>query len=302
MTQSSARHSAIYEGTVRHRRFWPKDNHFRYPIYLLYLDLEEVPDLFDGRWLWSLERRNVVSFQRRDYLGDPKRPIDICVRELVEEHTGMRPTGPIRMLTHLRLFGFQMNPATFYYCFDASGTVEFLVVEVTNTPWDERHSYVLSRDQTHPKVELWTAEHPKIFHVSPFMDLGMDYRWRFAQPAERLFVHVDLLVPDDDPLADDPERPRPSVPEPYPSGPDHSEKIFDATLDLDRRPLDSATMARVLLRHPWMTARVAFWIYAQAARLWLRKIPFIPHPKIRGLAPAGHPDLVNPAERDAAGG
>lgn len=267
--------SALYRGTVRHRRFEPRTNHFRYPVYLLYLDLDELGQVFDRRWLWSLERPNLVSFRRRDYYGDPDVPLDQAVRGLVEERTGRRPAGAIRLLTLPRTLGVLMNPASFYYCFSPAGELEHLVVDITNTPWGERYAYVLDAserhaDERHARGDFFTAEHRKVFHVSPYMGMDMAYRWRFAAPGERLVLHVDNLHVDK--LRD-------------------GHKLFDATVDLERRPLDGPNLARVLLRQPAMSIRVVLWIYLQAARLWLKKVPFIPHPTKRGLTPEGHRDL-----------
>lgn len=256
MSPETPQSSALYVGTLRHRRRSPRRREFRYPLFLAYLDLDELPRLFDGRWLWSYRRPNVVFFRRRDYLGGPERPLADEVRRLVRERSGARPEGPIRLLTHLRTFGFQMNPASFYYCFDPEGRrLEHLVVEITNTPWGERYCYVLSEPESHGREPMHTVMRSKVFHVSPFMPLEQEYRWRYSLPAERLFVHVENL--------------------------EGERSVFDATLDLERRPLEGKTMARVLGAYPWMTAKVAFWIYRQALQLWLNRIPFFPHPKLR---------------------
>ena len=270
LAESGASHSALYRGFVRHRRFRPVENQFRYPIYLLYLDLEEVPGVFEGRWLWSVERSNVASFRRRDFLGDPEVPLDEAVRDLVAQRTGRRPTGPIRLLTQLRTLGLLMNPASFYYCFDAEGELDAVVVEITNTPWGERYSYVLDGGTRHPGGEFLTLQRRKVFHVSPFMDLEQEYRWRYHVPGERLLLHVENQEVGE---GADPRR------------------LFDATVDLERHPLTGPNLARALGGQPFMTARVALWIYYQAAKLWLRKVPFVPHPRVRGLTPEGHPDL-----------
>jgi hypothetical protein len=114
---------------------------------MLYLDLDELPRLFEGRWLWSVNRRNIAEFRRSDYLGDPTRPLKDCVLDEVEKATAERPRGAVRLLTHLRYFGHCFNPVSFYYCFDVEGAGERLhsiVAEITNTPWKERHRYVLA--------------------------------------------------------------------------------------------------------------------------------------------------------------
>ena len=126
--------SCLYTGHIRHRRSGPRRNDFRYRIYLAYLDLGELPTLFAGRWLWSARRPALAWFRRADYLGDPQVPLDTAVRDRVEAQTGHRPQGPIRLLTHLRQFGWSFNPVSFYYVFDDSGEhLETLVAEITNT-------------------------------------------------------------------------------------------------------------------------------------------------------------------------
>ena len=136
--------SCIYRGVVRHRRQAPVAHQFRYPLFMMYLDLDELPTVFDGRWLWSTTRPAVARFCRDDYLGDPSEELAAAVRGAAERLTGHRPSGPIRMLTHLRYFGYVQNPVSFYYCFDAGDReVETILAEITNTPWGERHTYAL---------------------------------------------------------------------------------------------------------------------------------------------------------------
>ena len=137
-------HSRIYKGWVEHRRHAPRQNRFRYPLFMMYIDLAELPGLFDRTPGWSARRPALAWFRRSDYLAPHAQPLDQAVRDLVEARTGARPAGPIRLLTHLRYFGYCMNPVSFYYCFDEAGdTLQTIVAEITNTPWGERHQYVL---------------------------------------------------------------------------------------------------------------------------------------------------------------
>ena len=248
--------SCIYEGSIRHRRLAPTRNAFRYSLFMLYLDLDELPRVFDGRWFWSARRPALAWFRRADYLGDPSVRLDGAVRDLVRQRTGRRPAGPIRLLTQLRLFGLVMNPVSFYYCFDETGEhVETIVAEITNTPWGERHSYVLDGGGPHGPRAMRRFRFPKEFHVSPFMPMDQQYDWRFSAPGDRLVVHMENL-----------ERHR---------------KRFDATLALKRQPLNGRALASALARHPWMTAKIAAGIYWQALRLAVKRTPFHPHPATR---------------------
>lgn len=245
-------HSGVYEGIVRHCRFTPRRHEFRYRIYLMYLDLAELDLVFRGRWLWSTTRPALAWFRRADHLGDPRRPLDGSVRDLVEERLGRRPTGPIRLLTQLRYFGYVMNPVSFYYCFDpADQRVESVVAEVHNTPWGERHCYVLGFPDGASNGPL-TSRHPKEFHVSPFMEMDMDYSWRMTEPRETLAVAVQNRRRD--------------------------EVLFNASVDLRRHEATGRRLAWLLLRYPFPTARIIVAIYWQALLLWLKKIPYVPHP------------------------
>jgi len=245
--------SCIYRGTIRHRRRTPVAHEFRYRLFMMYLDLAELPTALDGRWLWSARRPALAWFRRADYLGDPQVPLDQAVRDLVEQRTGERPAGPIRLLTHLRYFGYRQNPVSFYYCFDATGDhVEAIVAEITNTPWGERCAYVIPAPAFGAAHRLRAR---KIFHVSPFMPMDLGYDWRFSAPEKRLAVHMENLRGTD--------------------------RLFDATLVLRREPLTGPALAMALVRHPFMTAAVAAGIYWQALRLWLKGVPFHPHPSKR---------------------
>jgi len=247
--------SCLYMGWVSHRRSEPRENRFRYRLFMVYLDLAELPSVFEKFWFWSTRRAALARFCREDYHGDPKKPLDVAVRELVYERTGVQAKGPIRMLTHLRYFGYVFNPVTFYYCFDVSGEkVEHIVAEITNTPWNERHAYVLPV-ATAEKVgaKTYRYQFEKDFHVSPFMPMDIRYDWRFAAPADGLFVHMENRR--------------------------EGRSVFDATLNLHRRPIDSANLAHALLAFPAMTAKVTAGIYWQALKLILKRTPFFTHPK-----------------------
>ena len=258
--------SAIYTGWIRHRRHAPRAHAFTYKLFLAYLDLSEIDKVFAGRWLWSVGRRNVAEFRRSDYLGDPDVPLDIAVRDCVEQHKGLRPTGPIRLLTHLRYFGKSFNPVSFYYCFADDGrTLQTVVAEITNTPWKQRHAYVLpvADAATHGDVHAWHFD--KRFHVSPFMAMEHAYAWRFSVPGDALRVHMEVLPPDTS------------------TGSRQCE--FDATLVLERAPIDARHLAGALIRFPLMTLQVVLAIHWQALRLWLRGNPVHDHPDTRHSNP-----------------
>jgi DUF1365 family protein len=260
-------HSALYLGSLDHRRHAPRPHAFRYRLFMAYLDLGELDVVFRGRWLWSAKRAALARFDRRHHFGDPALPLDESVRALVAERTGRRPEGPVRLLTHLAFFGYVFNPVSFYYCFAADGErLDTVVAEVTNTPWGERHCYVLPRSGD-PDIPL-EAHTAKAMHVSPFHPMSLDYRWRFTTPGDRLSVHMALRGQEAQ------------------AG---SRAPFDATLALRRVPITTTALAGVLLRFPFMTAQVIAAIHWQALRLWLKRVPVHDHPA--GSAAPNSPSL-----------
>jgi DUF1365 family protein len=247
------RHCAVYVGDVRHRRFDRVGHRFAVRAYFVYLDLDELDEAFAGRWLWSARRFAPMWFRRADYFGDPQRPLAECIRDAVSARTGARPDGPVRVLTNLRCLGHVCNPVTFYYCFDRAERLAAVLAEITNTPWGERHHYVVAAGAD--AGTTLRGEFAKTFHVSPFQPMEQRYRWALSTPGERLVVHMDNLMGD--------------------------EVVFDATLTLSARPWTTGELARALLRHPWMSAKVLAMIYGHAFVLWCKRARFHTHPKKR---------------------
>lgn len=240
--------SCIYSGSLSHRRHAPVNHDFEYPLFMLYLDLDELPTLFDRNLLWSAKRPALAWFRRADHLGSSDVPLADAVRALVESRLHRRVEGPIRLLTHLRYLGYGFNPVSFYYCYDAVGEqVAAIVAEINNTPWGEQHCYVVDG--------LRRDAFDKEFHVSPFLEMEQRYHWRFTTPTHRLAVHME----------------------------NHTDegKIFEATLRLRREPMTARSLNTKLVTYPLMTAQVVFRIYWQAFQLWWKKCPYVAHPATR---------------------
>jgi DUF1365 family protein len=240
--------SCIYVGAIRHRRLEPRQE-FNHRLALAYIDLEELPTLLRGRLL--ARGPGALRFRRRDYLGPASVPLDVAVRDRVQELSGARPSGPIRLLTQLRSFGLCFNPVSFYYCLDHAGEhVQSVLAEVTNTPWGERHSYLLSDRAPHSPV--LSGSFAKQLHVSPFMGMDHVYQARATEPAESLSVHIES----------------------HRAG----STVFDATLAMRRRELTRGAVAAMTARHPLATLRVLALIYGHAIGLKLAGARVHPHP------------------------
>lgn len=241
------------------------------------LDLDELPHLRGLGPLWGHEARAPVSFRRADHFGDPAVPLGQAVRDLIERRTGTRPAGPIRLLTHPRTFGYVFNPVSLYFCYgDGGEQLECVVAEVTNTPWLERHCYVLpvAPDRRASRRQRFST--PKEFHVSPFMDMSLRYEWSLTLPGDDLKVHIGSKQ--------------------------DGALIFGASMSLRRTPLDRASLARALVVYPFMTARLTAAIYFQAFRLWAKGAPYFPHPRYRAdAAVALRPHLL-PSQARSDGG
>lgn len=220
---------------------------------MMYLDLSELDRVFNGRWFWSTSRFALARFKRENYFGDPSEPLDKSVRDLVKVRTGTRPEGPIRLLTHLSYFGYSFNPISLYYCFDRyDARIETVVAEVRNTPWGERHCYVLADRMNLGDLQTRRFRTEKKLHVSPFMNMNVTYEWLVTEPKDDLVVRINNSV--------------------------NEERLFNATLILRRQEISGRALAGILVGFPFMTLKVIWGIYWQALMLWLKGCPVQTHP------------------------
>lgn len=225
---------------------------------MLYLDLDELDEIFEKKWFWSVNRFNLASFYRKDHLCAEELDLKTAVCNFLFSETGYKVTGPIRLLTHLRYFGYCFNPISLYYIFNEADTeLEAIIAEVNNTPWGDRHCYTFVQHENQDQASGHYYIKKKMMHVSPLMDMNFMHHFDFTKPSESLKIMVRNLK--------------------------GNEEHFNAKLHLNKRSITTFSLTLALITYPLMTFKVIFLIYLQAALLWLKGAPFNSHPNSKGL-------------------
>lgn len=218
------------------------------------VDVDRVREQMAVSRLTSVNRFNWASFDDRDHLGDATQPLRARVEADAAAHGLSLPDGPIYLLTHLRYLGYNFNPISFYYCCNQAGDVEMVMAEVHST-FGEQCTYWIPRREDIDR-RRFRARVPKIMHVSPFMDMAIDYEFIVTPPSDRLVAHMNTIA----------------------RGAAGDRPNFDATLTLERRDWSPGEIRRQLFRHPAMTAKVIGAIHWEALRLWAKGLKYYPHP------------------------
>lgn len=269
--------SAIYTGQIRHRRFREKHHEFSYQVFMMYLDLDELENIFSLSPLWSMKKWAPAQLKQSDFIindpdDEPVKQTSITiennaadknssfensseiyksVQRFIYKNTGKRFQGKVRMLCNLRYFSYVINPITNYYCFDESGEqMLYVIAAVTNTPWGKTHHYLLEDNKN--RENLFISDFSKQHHVSPFMPLDMKYHWRSNIPGQRLALHIENH--------------------------ENGKSAFDATLKLERKAISASSLNLLLVQFPLMTVKVLVGIYWQALKLFIKGVRFFPHP------------------------
>jgi DUF1365 family protein len=224
---------------------------------MAWLDIDGIPELMARSPWTSYNRFNWASFEERDHFGDPRLSLRERLAHDAREHNVSLPDGPIFLLTHLRYLGYCFNPISFYFCYGRSGRLDSILAEVNST-FGESRNYWLSAHNREPSGTGFCYRCPKTMHVSPFMDMNLDYEFVLAEPGERVVAHMNTIESDPASVS--------------------SQPFFDATLALVYEPWTARSLGRVLLRHPWMTAKVIGAIHWEALRLFLKRVPVFTHP------------------------
>lgn len=244
--------SAIYNGQVSHTRVSPKRHSFRYRVFSLLLDLDEIPALARRLRLFAHNRAGILSFHDRDH-GDG-RPLRDWIADTLGA-AGIEADGRIEVLCYPRLWGFVFNPLSVWFCRRKDETLAAIIYEVHNT-YGERHVYVLPA-QTNGQTVQQACD--KDFYVSPFLSQDCGYKFHIEQPGERVLVAINET--------------------------EHGAPVLQAMFSGQRQALNERNLALALLRHPLMTVKVVAAIHFEALRLWLKRVPH--HAHITKPTPAG---------------
>lgn len=279
----------FFVGSIRHRRYRPRPHEFTYEMYWSLLDLDKLEETFAQSKLWSLEKWNLISFRNKDFHQSSdiqeakaletniletsipeintseKNKTSInkqAILETIRQRTGESFSGQVLMLSHLRYLGFNFNSVCFYFCIE-KGNLKYIVSEITNTPWGERHSYLHDCNQGQKQGSVYQFEFDKEFHVSPFLTMDMHYQWLFKVEQDGLRIHMVV------------------------NQKGSGQKFFDATFTADFIPLTQSSMRKLVLTRPLQPLKMVVAIYWQAFKLWLKKIPFVAHPKLTQNSQSG---------------
>ncbi len=259
------KHCYLYRGRLTHSRLSPKKHSFTYRVFMVYLDLDDLYAL-PSTWWWGVNQRKLIAFHDEDYLDRKAEDLRSRVKRFLFSKHSIKVSGPIRMLTNIRTLGFCFNPVTFYYCYDHTDSGEKLkaiVADINNTPWNEKHAYVLplseitenlkSRNKNEKDNYLRFPAFAKKFHVSPFFPLNHEYDWKFTFPGlPKLGVNMRNL--------------------------ERNNRVFSANLNLKREEFSLVRLLKISLTFPFITLKVFLAIYFQALKLFLKRVPFFDHP------------------------
>jgi DUF1365 family protein len=253
--------SSIFLGHVIHRRYTPKRHHFKYSLYMLALDVTDIENTKQSKGLFGFSWYHPLRFCEKDYLKSEPFPLSKRITNKVKALNGHHDINRIIMLVQVRCFGVYFSPVNFYFCYDSNDNCTQMLAEVSNTPWNERHYYLVDLADLIDEATS-TKETKKVFQVSPFMDLDMTYLWRVKPPSEvndKLSISIENRR-----LMNDVMSP---------------EKLFDVTLAMKKQPFTNKALRRLWLQLPVMTLKIVFSIYWQALRIFIKRIPFIGYQK-----------------------
>ncbi len=244
--------SGIYQGIVSHKRFSPKLHAFSYHVSMIGIVLDELNDATRCTKLFGTKWFNPVRFYEKDYIQSEPGTLKQRIHTKVQNLGGQWDGTKVLMIAQCRCLGIYFSPINFYYCFDKNNTCNLMLAEVSNTPWNERHYYLVDMD---PQKQGDKNITEKAFHVSPFMEMNMNYRWHVTKPNKKAYVNIQNI---------DNET---------------NNKVFEANMKLEKQPLSSLPIIKSWMSLPFTVIKIVTLIYWQALKIFLKRIPFVHYQK-----------------------
>lgn len=254
---------------IRHRRYTPKPHAFEYQMGYVLVNIDTLAEACKRSPFWSYNAFNFISIYDKDLLTSEKGSVRSTLNAAITQqlNQSISTTQPIYVLTLPRYLGSAFNPVSFYWVYDEQqSTLKYIAAHITNTPWHERFVYCFNCEQSEQTAPNNTQKHTPIyrflfdkqFHVSPFMPMDLKYDWRFkldqGDEPDHSAIHMQLKQ--------------------------HGQLVFDATMKFTVQALPIWKQNLFPLIYPLQSLKIVWAIYWQALRLFLKKIPFFPHPVV----------------------
>ncbi len=240
----------LYPGNVMHARLNPFGHRFNYKVFTLLIDLDRLAEAARSARFFSVNRRNLVAFHEADHLpkddSSQNKSLAAYARGLVMA-AGAPAPHRVLLMAYPRLMGFVFNPLSVYFCYDKADALTCAIYEVSNT-FGERHTYVCPVEPGQLNAAGLRQERTKIFYVSPFIDMGTRYHFRILPPGDDVRLRIFET--------------------------EAGKPLLSATFSGSARPMNSAVLAALVARLPFMTLKVMAGIHWEALKLWIKGAKF----------------------------
>ena len=239
------KNSCIYIGNVVHKRFKPKKHFFKYRVFSIFLDLDEINELEKEISFFSYNKFNILSFFDKDHGNRDGSSIKDWIIQVLQKKNISTKNIKIKILCYPRIFGYVFNPLSIFFIYDTDSNPIAILYEVKNT-FGEQHTYVF---KINIKDQHISNNCKKKFYVSPFMDLESKYFFKVLIPNERLSVIIDQR--------------------------DKDGKLLFASQDGERVKISSKNLLISYLKHPLMTLKIISAIHYEALKLWIKGVKLV---------------------------
>ena len=238
------KNSKIYVGKVIHRRFKPKNHYFKYNVFSLLIDLDDLNELNNKLLIFSHTKFNIISFFDKDHGARDGSSIKSWVKKNLESIGVYEKEIQIKLFCYPRIFGYVFNPLSVFFVYNKNKQIISIFYEVKNT-FGEQHTYIFKIDDK----EIIKNSCSKKFHVSPFIEMECNYKFRVNKPSDKISVIIDQCNKDG--------------------------KLLFASQDGVAKEFSNKNLSISFILHPLMTFKVIVAIHYEAFKLWLKGIKFI---------------------------